>query len=81
MSEEGRLPLKSKCGRKPNPNAISKSKDYFREYWRQKREYVVCDCGNQVMKCFMSKHIKTSKHDKFMKIVKEKNQQENVIQV
>lgn len=57
------LPLKQKPGRKTaGPYAISKGKNYFRNYYQEHKEYTVCSCGTRVMKSYMCKHIKTKKH-------------------
>jgi hypothetical protein len=63
MDEQEQLPLKQKPGRKiTGPYAISKGKYYFRDYYREHKEYVTCVCGSEVMKSYMCKHIKTKKH-------------------
>jgi len=63
MDQQEELPLKQKPGRKTaGPYAISKGKHYFRDYYQEHKEYIVCSCGASVMKSYMCKHIKTKKH-------------------
>ena len=72
MDEQEQLPLKQKPGRKiVGPYAISKGKHYFRDYYREHKEYVTCACGSEVMKSYMCKHVKTKKHLAGHKIVDE----------
>jgi len=63
MDRQEELPLKQKAGRKTaGPYAISKGKNYFRDYYQEHKEYIACGCGARVMKSYMCKHVKTKKH-------------------
>jgi hypothetical protein len=77
MDQQEELPLKQKPGRKTiGPYAISKGKNYFRDYYREHKEYTVCVCGSRVMKSYMCKHIKTKKHLSPPKIIEENEKQD-----
>lgn len=79
MDQQEELPLKQKAGRKTaGPYAISKGKNYFRDYYQEHKEYIVCSCGARVMKSYMCKHIKTQKHRSPPKIVVEETKEEAI---
>lgn len=78
MDQQEELPLKQKPGRKiAGPYAISKGKHYFRDYYREHREYIICPCGARVMKSYMCKHIKTKKHLSPPTIASDKNEEKS----
>jgi hypothetical protein len=63
----------------PKPSRREKfGKEYFAKYYHDHKGYFDCQCGNKVMKCYNSKHIKTKKHRTFLKMTELHDQiQEN----